>query len=435
MRTAEREGNAYYPDRTALIETERIKVTLGELLGQYASIEDPFHLQASQVEVARFDTAQEAYFSVVFHDTEFAGKKLEKLLTFARPDHGTDNDYKTQSTQQVLDDWNLLDTPQRDYAKKLSRMHQKNLGLYWSEFVEQDLWKYREALASLSAQETREVLDKDIRHVIHEGYAIRNLPKVYSEAFNAGETSIWETEGTHVARQFDLVNDWLASSGKTELQEIQPHELYGQLWLDWRSMIKIAYAMPLAMREKLIKEGILLSEFTLIDENSPLGRLPKHSGGPWQAAYFPAGYYSHAISYQAGNIVVASLNDSFITAKLTSQGNEMRDGFISDGSDKALVPWLVWKKHKTTGEREYLVSGVPSEVQGLSEKVDIRVNTNFGLVVAHTLPRKRVTLPQVIRFGALEQDMGEAQIPLLASMRRNDIVCNKAFTAIEQSLQ
>ena len=83
-------------------------------------------------------------------------------------------------------------------------------------------------------------------------------------------------------------------------------------------------------------------------------------------------------------------------------------GFTPGNYDKALVPLVLWRKDKNSGQRTYLSSEVP---QALMEDVDRRSNTLAGLLAFVSLsPKQRDQLPSEL----MGRPMLEGQIPLVA---------------------
>lgn len=104
------------------------------------------------------------------------------------------------------------------------------------------------------------------------------------------------------------------------------------------------------------------------------------------------------------------------------------------GGNPLMKPHLLWATSKNDGSRYYLTSeNLP---ESLDERPDSGLNRRLGLVLATAVsPLQRDTIPSKIalRKGGFEQQMREAQVPLLVDMFESVVLRSDLFSKIEKS--
>lgn len=367
-------------------ETRRVSTTLGEVLGLKS--EDKLRLLSSRVKIKTFDSPDSTIYSVSYTYRAFYGQELIDLLTSARPHKSdeTEENQRSQNKEGIIDDWSIADPSEPEISEvgsQLVRDHAAHLEPFWSEFVDFHLRDFLQAVKALSFEEQEGLFVPQAWKLVKKSYAIANAEKLLVEMINK-----------------DYENGEKARSSLNAL----------------RLMLIDSPRMPQKSKDDLIRVG--LKDLIIIDDSVP-GQYdwPKSIEGS-----------SITIDYLGGDIFrLRADNGSQVTVSIEQGRAQEVERFILNPQDKAIIPWVLWSKDKNTRKRQYMNSNVPQE---FLEGVDDRANTLLGLVVATSFsPRERDRLPEHrgLPNKKYSQEMLEAQIPLLISMRRKRILKGGSF--------
>ena len=183
-----------------------------------------------------------------------------------------------------------------------------------------------------------------------------------------------------------------------------------------RLTLLVGVPLPQSLKDSLIKAG--LKNLVIVDDT-----VPGQYDWPKSIEGSPI-----TIDYLGGDLFrLRTGNGSQITVSVEQGSAQEVERFIVNPQDKAIIPWVLWSKDKSTRKRQYVNSNVPQE---FLEGVDERANTLLGLVVATSFsPRERDRLPEHRGLPNKKylQEMAEAQIPLLVSMSRKRILKGGSF--------
>lgn len=363
-----------------LAETKTYHTTMGEILG--LSSDDPLRLLSSGVKVGVFDAPSSTVYSVAYSYRSFYSQDFIDLLSSARH---TKRD-TAQTRADIIDDWELVYSG-GEGDRQLVKDHSAGLEPFWSEFVECHLPLFLDAVKVFSGQEQEGLLVPQAWKLVKKSYAIANSERLLAEMIKKDYES-----GEKARSSFNTL----------------------------RLMLIVSPGLSQEDKDHLTRVG--LRDFIVVDDS-----VPGQYDWPKSIEDSPI-----AIDYLGEDLFrLKTDNGSYITVSLDQGKAREVERFIVNPQDSAIIPWILWEKDKATGQRRYITSNIP---QRLIDRVDERANALLGLLVAASLsPRERGKLPKTRGLPNVSgrQDMMEAQIPFLVSVKRQKILESQLFQAVE----
>ena len=408
--------------------TREKTLTLGEVI--QTTEPDPLGLLSAPAKLQVFDNDFFTIHSIQFPTLHLSGVELRKLLTQARP-HDSLLFKRHLRRNDIMGDWIIFEEND-PLAMSLMQDHAKDLEPYWSEFGQQHVKQFSDALTAYPTDVTEHLLSNVIQRFVSKDYAIQHLPDLlYKQEQDTLERnkSADKFHQRPLSHRMTIFHEWNAikdavcknPSLNEIFSQLDKNDLYKTLYYAEPEIIRdILETCTLEMRKKLIENDILFGGYYVVNTHGDPKKFSMWTDdaeSAQEALLLP--------SYLGENKAFAQVqySDSSVTVSLENGYPEKIGRVISDDTDKHISPWMVWVDVKKTGQSFYLTSKLPS---WLTSKVSNDANPLLGLIMATALsPEVRDKLSDQLRLSAkpgVDQQNQEAQIPMVISQKRGFIL-------------
>ncbi len=373
------------------------KLTLKEVLGQkFALNHDPLNLASETAEVAIADSKSDGrfrYTSLAFPYKTVIGESLRQILeaSIPKPTKVTER----QTLQQTVDDLTLMDSRYPVHVE-LQMEHVGWVGPDWNgAWNLHDRLPFLKALKTLDPVQRDALFERELSCLITQKQAVAEFPDLMQQAIQHNFNLRWVT--------WDLLRNACNSYPFYLSKEVKT-KINSATGLD--DPIPFLKHVPKAKREENI--NLLHDIKTIIDTKSD----------PQPIFHKPNRNSFSSVDYAGNRIVVIRVNESWMSVKLSDDGNHKKLGEYKEDPfwRSGIYPIMVIKTDKHTGDSdlifdireipEAILDGVPAA------KASARLGIN---AIAVSSPEQRDLginpVPVEYRGRTVPRNMIEAQMP------------------------
>lgn len=355
-------------------------------------------------------------------ETSLEGCALMNLLAQSKKSYIPRSTVR-QSTQGrfgILDDWNLVDN-KGDLEKKLLLLLHAQLGQPWQEFNSVHRKPFTEAVKRISSSEIEAGFAAISKSIFSLEYLIQNTLEFFLQI---DQPMLYKALYiTHALRDNQIIpknagHAYIVNALK-KLTIEEKRQIFLPTFNDRHNLFVIDTQSSVGFRTAMTRN---------------ITDVPIH----------------FSVSGMQGECVVVEYENSHMVLKLDTDGTHIVETKLHHDNSHAFKPQIVWQTAATSGQRKYLTHHIPTEID---ESPWSSSNALTGLLfIAAISDHQRMRLPErrgisilpnghnrianlvkqlIARFEGVEQDMEEAQMPLVALMYKDLLLESPVFPRME----